>query len=83
LENRIYVLSRETEFPEYDTNYGFVVVAFSELNARAFVSEASNGPDYGGDEPADLWLDHKRSSCECIGFSFLDEQIIMRDFNAG
>ena len=77
--NRIYLLTRETDGPEYDTVHGLVVIAFNELKARAFVFVNKRVSD----EPRADWLDHNKVSCRLIGYSDLQEQIVLTDFNAG
>lgn len=81
MKNNIYVITRDPEkddYAEYDANWGFVVIAFSELNARAFVFTNARC----GDEPREIWLDEKITTCKLIGKSNLDEQIVLTDFNA-
>ena len=77
---QIYVLERYDPDWDYNENYGFVVVARSEKEARQLAYDASV---ISGDEDSGLWLQDS-TTCEQIGTALfgIGSRIVLRDFHA-
>jgi hypothetical protein len=81
---KIFLLKRE-DACGVDVANGFVVIAWTNLQAREL---AANGlPGWGpGDEGPAVWMDGNRSRCTELGqvTDGIDmPRVILRDFNAG
>jgi len=66
-------------WPEYDANFGFVVRACNEYEARLLAQQEARDEK---DVHADAWLNDKVTSCAQL-HHVGDSKVILCDFNAG